>query len=164
MLNPSGTPFIPDEIAEDPYESSQDNFGHDEPFTLEEFERVVRRYDADIKSLSDRLEKVVQLNDNPSGTPRYSLSMQINDVLTTRSHELRNPPIGFAGRNQRNNQNEDSMQSVGNLLEWITLLHEHHFREKPNHTTVALEDLQMILLPSNIQLLLEHYRRSPLIS
>ncbi len=144
LLNPStGVAFVPDEIAEDPYELSQNESPEDSPFTLEELERVVRRYDGDVRNLSDRLMKILELNDDPAGT-RFNLAMQINKVITTRSHELRNPPIGFPGRDQANNGVNGDLgltrpHPVGSLMEWVALLHEHHYRVVSNPNTLATE-------------------------
>ena len=128
-----GTAFTPQELSDDPYELSQDLTPEDRPFTLDELEKLLRRFDADVSSLSDRLASVVRRDSDPSGSPPaniWTLMSEINNVFTTRSHELRSPPIGFPGRDQENKDADaDAIaQPVGNMLEWITLLHEHHYR------------------------------------
>jgi hypothetical protein len=138
LANSAGTFHDLDDLSDDAYELTQEVSPQDNIFSLEELERVLRRFDGDVAQLSGRLENIARMDTG------YNLALEVNRVMTTRSNELRNVPLSAAVRDFENDSSSPSIQSFGSVFEWLAALHEHHYRRATSVTESTDNDPSMV--------------------
>ena len=131
------------EFVGDAYEAGSGNRDYgDSPFTLADLESFLRGYDEDVAALPNELKnRVVKAN--------LDLSMNINQLITTHSAELRYPKLATAAVVDGKLE-----PSAGNMLGLIKLLHEQRYK-KPGEPSIPTESLYSLFPPefsSNLRL------------
>ena len=144
-----GNPYAPNPAASpsethnDKYESTaMENPIADDPLGLRELESILRRYDEDAASLSDRLRtKLGLLNVNG-----YSVTDPINREITVRSGELRYPNLAAALKewDASVSTNVISAQApsttIPSYLRYIQMLHSQRHRIRSFPPAVGSDD------------------------
>ncbi len=137
-----GLATAPSETHNDKYESTaMENPIADDPLGLRELESILRRYDEDATSLSDRLRSKLGLINGA-----YSITDPINREITVRSGELRYPNLAAAlkewdasvGANVISAQAPST--TVPGYLRYIQMLHSQRHRIRSFPPAVGSDD------------------------
>jgi hypothetical protein len=131
------------EYVGDAYESGTGNRDYgDTPFTLADLESLLRGFDEDVASLPSELKKRIL-------TAQLDPSIQINQLITTHSAELRYPKLGAAAV-----VNGQLTKDADNMLGLIRLVHEQRYR-RTGEPSIPIESLYELFPPefsSNLRL------------
>ncbi|MFN7873723.1 MAG: hypothetical protein ACK5PB_00295 [Pirellula sp.] len=140
MANPSpidGNPYSPgnpaqlSETLDDPYDrNAMAVSASDDPLGLKDLEAILRRYDADVQAYPSRLRDMFN-KFNLQAPNSYGNVSSINREVTTRSAELRHPPMGAAFKTIKNYGSGDVVaveSGVPSYIRFIQMLHSQRYR------------------------------------
>ncbi|MCU0711765.1 MAG: hypothetical protein MUC43_06870 [Pirellula sp.] len=162
MANPSpidgnpysyGNPAQLSETMDDPYDrNAMTATASDDPLGLEDLEVILRRYDADVQAYPSRIRDMFN-KFNLQAANSYGNVAAINREVTTRSAELRHPPMGAAFKTVRNFGSGDVVaveSGAPSYVHFIQMLHSQRYRtvayppsaaDDPGLTYAAISEL-----------------------
>ncbi|MFN8740013.1 MAG: hypothetical protein ACK5YR_08835 [Pirellula sp.] len=140
MANPSpidGNPYSPgnpsqlSETIDDPYDrNAMTVSASDDPLGLEDLEVILRRYDADVQAYPSRIREMFN-KFNLQAPNSYGNLSSINREVTSRSAELRHPPMGAAFKTVKNYGSGDVVaveSGAPSYIQFIQMLHSQRYR------------------------------------